>query len=180
MRKKFGHFKQNIHPRAYVAQGAVIVGNVTIEEGSSIWYNSVVRGDVAPVKIGKNSNIQELSSIHTNWDLETIIGDNVTIGHGAILHGCKVGDNTLVGMGSIIMDGAEIGSNCIIGAGTLITQNKRIPDGSVVYGTPFEIKRQLAEEEKVFLTNRAKEYIDLARIVIAGEEVDYIEKLEYR
>ncbi|MGE5473997.1 MAG: gamma carbonic anhydrase family protein [Ignavibacteriales bacterium] len=162
-KSKYGNFKQNISPESYIAPGVVIVGNVTIEENSSIWYNSVVRGDVAPVRIGSNSNIQESCVIHTNWNIETVIGNYVTVGHGAILHGCKIGNNTLIGMGAIVLDDTEIGKNCIIGAGTLITQHKKIPDGSMVYGNPFKIIRQLTQEEIDGLTRQAEDYIFFAK-----------------
>ncbi|MGE5328138.1 MAG: gamma carbonic anhydrase family protein [Deltaproteobacteria bacterium] len=165
-KSKYGNFKQSIHQESYLASGVVVVGNVTIEEGSSIWYNSVVRGDVAPVSIGSKSNIQESCVIHTNWNIETVIGNYVTVGHGAILHGCKIGDNTLIGMGAIILDGVEIGKNCIIGAGTLITQHKKIPDGSMVYGNPFQIIRQLTQEEIESLTRQAEEYVFYAKALL--------------
>lgn len=168
----YGNFKQNIHATSCIASGVVIVGNVTIEESTSIWYNSIIRGDVAPVYIGKNTNIQENCIIHTNWNIETIIGERVTVGHGAILHGCKVGDNTLIGMGSIILDGAEIGRNCIIGAGTLITQRKKIPDGLMVYGNPFRIVRELTQEEIDGLTRQAEDYIFFSQNLIGTKEPD--------
>jgi len=170
--REYGNFRQNIHPSSVAAPGVIIVGNVTIEENASIWYNSVVRGDVAPVRIGCNTNIQEACVIHTNWDMETVIGNYVTIGHGAILHGCKIGDNTLIGMGAIVLDGAEIGKNCIIGAGTLITQHKKIPDGSMVYGNPFQIKRQLTQEEIDSLTRQANEYVFYANTLLGTDKTD--------
>jgi len=170
--REYGNFQQNIHTSSFVAPGVVIVGNVTIEENVSIWYNSVVRGDVAPVRIGSNSNIQENCVVHTNWNIETIIGDYVTIGHGAILHGCKIGDNTLIGMGAIVLDDAEIGKNCIIGAGTLITQHKKIPDGSMAFGNPFRIIRQLTEKEIESLTRQAEDYVFFGNTLLGTYKPD--------
>lgn len=171
-RNKYKNFKQNIHADSYIAHNAVVVGNVTIEENSSVWYNSVLRGDVAPITVGANTNIQDGCIVHTNWDIETVIGNYVTIGHGAILHGCKIQDNTLIGMGAIILDGAQIGKNCIIGAGTLITQHKVIPDGSMVYGNPFKIVRNLTEEEIESLTRQANEYVYYSKKLLGNESVD--------
>jgi carbonic anhydrase/acetyltransferase-like protein (isoleucine patch superfamily) len=164
--RNLGNFKQDIHHTAKIAQGAVIVGNVTIEEECSIWYNAVIRGDVGTIRIGRKSNIQDCCVIHTNWEIETMLGEGVTVGHGAILHGCKIGDYTLVGMGAIIMDDAEIGKNCIIGAGTLITQGKKIPEGSMVIGNPGIIKRQLKQDEIADLERFALDYCKIAQEII--------------
>lgn len=136
-----------IHQDVKVAQGAIICGNVEIEEGSSIWYHAVLRGDAGAIKIGKNTNIQDGAIIHQKEEGETVIGTGVTVGHAAILHGCSVGDYSLIGMGAIILDDAVIGKHCIIGAGSLVTGKKVIPDGSLVFGNPAKIIRALTEEE---------------------------------
>lgn len=145
-----------IHERAYVA------GDVTLLEGANIWCGACVRGDIAPVVIGKNTNVQDNATIHVGYGLPAVLGDNVTVGHNAVVHGCTVGNNVLVGMGSVILDGAKIGDNVLIGAATLIPQRKEIPAGSLVFGNPFRIVRQLTEEEIAGITRNAEEYLRLA------------------
>ena len=145
-----------IHERAYVA------GDVTLLEGANIWCGACVRGDIAPVVIGKNTNVQDNATIHVGYGLPAVLGDNVTVGHNAVVHGCTVGNNVLVGMGSVILDGAKIGDNVLIGAATLIPQSKEIPAGSLVFGNPFRIVRQLMEEEIAGITRNAEEYLRLA------------------
>lgn len=145
-----------IHERAYVA------GDVTLLEGANIWCGACVRGDIAPVVIGKNTNVQDNATIHVGYGLPAVLGDNVTVGHNAVVHGCTVGNNVLIGMGSVILDGAKIGDNVLIGAATLIPQRKEIPAGSLVFGNPFRIVRQLTEEEIAVITRNAEEYLRLA------------------
>ena len=142
-----------------ITEGAVVVGDVTLEKGVSVWYNAVVRGDQGPIRIGRNTNIQECAVLHQT----TTVGAGCTIGHGAIVHGCTVGDNTLIGMGAIILTGAKIGSNCLVGAGALVTGKMDIPDGSLVVGNPARVVRPLTEEE--VRGNRAsmEEYLDFTR-----------------
>ena len=137
----------------YIAEGAVVKGKVQMGEDVSIWYNATVRGDSAEIKIGDRTNVQDNAVIHVDTHYPTTIGNGVTIGHGAIVHGCTVGDNTLIGMGAIVLNGASIGENCIIGAGALIPQNAVIPDGSLVVGMPGKVRRSVTEEE--IATNRA-------------------------
>lgn len=136
-----------VHSSVYIAPGAVILGNVTIQENSSVWFHTTIRADREAIMIGANSNIQDNCVIHLDEGFPVVIGDGVTIGHGAIVHGCKVGDNTLIGMGAIVLNGAVIGKNCIIGAGTLITQNTVIPDNSLVIGSPGKVCRKLSDTE---------------------------------
>ena len=142
-----------IHDTAFIAPGAVVQGDVTIGENSGIWYNAVVRGDRDSIVIGKESNIQDNAVVHLGSGYPVEIGDHVTIGHGAIVHGCKIGDNTMIGMGAILMNGCKIGKNCIIGAGALVPQNAVIPDGSLVIGMPAKVRRAVTEEE--IAANRA-------------------------
>ena len=142
-----------------ITEGAVVVGDVTLEKGVSVWYNAVVRGDQGPIRIGRNTNIQECAVLHEG----AVVGAGCTVGHGAIVHGCTVGDNTLTGMGAIILTGAKIGSNCLVGAGALVTGKMDIPDGSLVVGNPARVVRPLTEEE--VRGNRAsmEEYLDFTR-----------------
>ncbi len=148
---------------AILLQGAVVVGDVTLEEDVSLWYNSVVRGDVASVTIKQGSNIQDNATVHTAEGYPVLIGENVSVGHGAILHGCVVGENTVVGMGAIVLNGAKVGKNCILGAGTLITQNTVIPDNSLVIGFPGKVKRVLTQEEIQANRHNAIQYVSLAK-----------------
>jgi len=131
----------------FIAPGAEVAGDVELGKAASIWYHAVVRGDRAPIRIGRGSNIQDNCVIHVDAGFPVEIGENVTVGHGAILHGCTVGNQSLIGMGAILMNGCRIGKNCIVGAGTLITQGTVIPDNSLVLGNPGKVKRQVTEEE---------------------------------
>ena len=140
----------DIHSTVYIAPGAHVVGDVTIEENSSVWYNAVIRGDVAPISIGKGSNIQDLSMVHVAKNYPTCIGNGVVVGHSAILHGYTVDDNTLIGMGSIVLNGAHIGKNCIVGAGSLIT-------------SPARVLRKLTDEEIEGIHRSADLYVELAK-----------------
>ncbi len=137
----------NIHESAFIAPDADIYGDVTVGEDCSIWFHAVIRAETAGIAIGKGSNVQDNAVLHVDEGYPVRIGENVTIGHGAIVHGCSVGDNTLIGMGAILLNGAKIGRNCIVGAGALVTQNTVIPDGSLVIGSPAAIRRQVSDKE---------------------------------
>lgn len=150
--------KPTVHPDAFVAFNATVRGDVRIEEGASIFYGAVLRGDRAPITIGPGSNIQENCVVHVEYDLPVVLGRDVTVGHGAILHGCTVGDETLIGMGAILLNGAVIGRHCIVGAGALVTQNTVIPDGSLVYGSPAKVKGQLDEAAIADILRNAVDY----------------------
>lgn len=152
--------KMKIHETAQIAKGAVVYGDVTLGGKSTIWYNAVIRGDDGPIRIGRYSNIQDNCTIHLDAGHEVKIGDYVTIGHGAVVHGCVIGNNCLIGMGAIILNGAVIEDNCIIGAGTLITQNKVIPAGSMVLGNPGKIVREITQKEKESIRANAVRYAD--------------------
>ena len=148
----------DIHPSAFVAPGAVVRGEVHLAENSSVFYNAVLRGDRAPISIGEGTNIQDNCVVHVEYDLPVTVGKNVTVGHGAILHGCTIGDETLIGMGAILLNGAVIGRHCIVGAGALVTQNTVIPDGSLVYGSPARVKGQLDEAAITDIRRNAVDY----------------------
>lgn len=136
-----------IHPSVFIAPNATVLGDVILEENSSIFYGAVLRADNNSIVIGKGSNIQDGCIIHVDPPYPVTVGIGCTVGHGAILHGCAVGDNSLIGMGAIVLNGAQIGKNCIVGAGALVTQNTVIPDGSLVIGSPAKVKRSLTPEE---------------------------------
>ena len=152
----------NIDSNVFIAPGAQIIGDVNIKSGSSIWYNAVLRGDEGAICIGSNTNIQDLVMVHVSKNTSTVIGNNVTVGHGAIIHGCTIEDNVLIGMGSIILDRAQIGKNSIVGAGSLVTQGKYFPEGSLILGSPAKVKRPLTEEEIENVQSSAKNYAALA------------------
>lgn len=146
----------------FIAESADVVGNVTIGRNSSIWYSTVLRGDDQPITIGENTNIQDGSVVHTGWDIPTVVGNNVTVGHKAVIHGCKIGDNTLIGMGSIILDGSEVGEFTIIGAGSLVPPGKKIPSGVLALGSPAKVIRELTQEEKDSIIESAVDYVETA------------------
>ena len=147
----------------FIAPTASVIGNVILGEGSSVWFGSVVRGDLQPITIGKFSNVQDNSTIHVMGDTPTEIGDFVTIGHNTIIHCKRIGSNCLIGMGSNLLGYSEIGDNCIIGAGTLLTQHKKIPSNSLVYGNPAKIVRSLRDDEIEALHDSAMHYNEMAR-----------------
>jgi|Go1ome_4_1110791.scaffolds.fasta_scaffold37428_2 carbonic anhydrase/acetyltransferase-like protein (isoleucine patch superfamily) len=137
-----------IAPTAYVAPGAVVSGAVTLGDHTSIWHNSVLHGDVAPITVGNRSSIQECCCVHVGFNTPTIIGDDVTIGHGAIIHGCTIERDCTIGMGAIIMDHAVVGEGSFVGAGAIVTEHTIIPPNSVVIGAPARVRRQTTELER--------------------------------
>ena len=143
---------------AWIAPDANIIGNVILRENTSVWFCATLRGDNEVIDIGAGSNIQESTVMHTDIGYPLTVGENCTIGHKVMLHGCKIGNNSLIGMGAIILNGTTIGDNCLIGAGTLITEKKIIPDGSLVMGSPGKIMRQLDAQEIQGLLNTALHY----------------------
>lgn len=150
-----------ISEKAYITKTAVIEGDVTVEDNVSIWYGAVLRGDLAPIYVGEGSNVQENCTLHVDRNCPVKIGKGVTIGHGAIIHGCTVGDNSLIGMGAIVLNGAVIGKNCIIGAGALVTGGTIVPDNSLVIGSPGKVKREVTEAEIAANKENAEEYVNL-------------------
>src|SRR5882724_4829351 len=144
----------------YIARGAVVVGDVTLGDFSSVWYNAVLRGDINRIVVGHHTNIQDNSVLHLENELPCLVGNYVTIGHAAIVHACTVGDETLVGMGAVILDGAVIGRQCLIGARALVTQGAKIPAGSLVLGAPAKVVRALTREERAGLKAWAQKYVE--------------------
>ena len=144
----------------WVAPNATIIGDVTLEKNSSVWFNAVIRGDNENIHVGEGSNVQDGSVLHTDPGCPLRIGKDVTIGHIVMLHGCTIGDNSLIGIGAVILNNAKIGKNCIIGAKALITENKEIPDNLLVVGAPGRVVRKLTDEEIGKITENAKHYQD--------------------
>lgn len=154
--------KPKIAPTARVARESVILGDVTIGEKSSIWHYSVLRGDESSITIGNETNIQENCMIHVSHAHPAVVGDGVTVGHHAILHGCRVGDGSLIGMGAILLDGAKIGRECLVAAGSLVTGKLNVPDGSLVVGSPAKVVRPLTAEERESLRESKETYVRLS------------------
>ena len=144
----------------WVAPNATIIGDVTLEKNTSIWFNATLRGDIENIYIGEGSNVQDGSVLHTDPGFPLKVGKNVTIGHLVMLHGCSVGDNSLIGIGAVILNNVKIGKNCIIGAKSLIAENKEIPDNSLVVGSPGRVIRKVSDEEAKLITKNAIRYQD--------------------
>ncbi len=158
-------------PSTYVAPGAMVIGGVTIGANVSLWPYVVIRGDNEPISIGADTNIQEHSLLHTDPEFPLTIGKGCTIGHRAILHGCVIGDNSLIGMGAIVLNGAKIGNNCLVGAGALVTEGKEFPDGSLIVGSPAKVVRALSEAEIARLAISAAHYVANGQRFKAGLSV---------
>ena len=153
--------KPQIGEKTYVAPSADIIGDVRIGKNCSVWFNTTLRGDVMPIVIGDETNIQDNTVIHGTYKkCGAVIGNKVTVGHSVILHGCKIGDLVLIGMGTVIMDQAEIPSRCIVGAGSLVTEGAKFPEGHLILGRPAKAVRPLNEKELAFLPQSAQNYMD--------------------
>lgn len=147
-----------VHTQAWVAPSAQVMGQVSVGAGASIWFGTVVRGDSERITIGADSNIQDASVLHADPGQPLVIGERVTVGHQAMLHGCTVGDESLIGIGAIVLNGAKIGKNCLVGAGALVTEGKEFPDGSMILGSPAKVVRQLTPEQIEGLRQSAQHY----------------------
>jgi gamma-carbonic anhydrase len=158
----FLHKRPTIGKNVYIAKGAVVFGDVTLGDFSSIWYNAVARGDINSIVVGHHTNIQDNSVLHLADDYPCIVGSYVTVGHSAIIHACTVGDEVLVGMGATILDGATIGDQCLIGANALVTVGTKIPAGSLVLGSPAKVVRKLTSKERGKLKTWAEKYVRYA------------------
>ena len=148
---------------AWVADSAQVMGNVELAEGASIWFGAIVRGDTEEIRIGRNSNIQDGSVLHTDHEKPLNIGDDVTVGHKVMLHGCTIGDGSLIGIGAVVLNGAKIGKGCLVGAGSLVTEGKEFPDGSMIVGSPARVVKQLTPEQLGHLRLSAQHYVENAR-----------------
>jgi len=153
-----------LHSTAFVAPTATVIGDVSLGQESSVWYGAVLRGDINRIVVGAQSNIQDGAVLHLADDCPVIIGDRVTIGHSAVIHGCTIGDEVLIGMGAIILDGAEIGARSIIGANALVTARAKIPPGSLVLGSPAKVSRELSLDEQERIKRWALKYVETAKL----------------
>ncbi|GHC80460.1 gamma carbonic anhydrase family protein [Pseudorhodoferax aquiterrae] len=153
---------------AWVAESAQVIGGVALGPDSSVWPGVVIRGDSGPISVGEGSNIQDNSVLHADEGVPLTIGKHVTVGHQVMLHGCTVGDESLIGIGAIVLNNAKIGRNCLVGAGALVTEGKEFPDGSMIVGSPAKVVRQLTPEQIEGLRRSARHYMDNARRYRAG------------
>jgi carbonic anhydrase/acetyltransferase-like protein (isoleucine patch superfamily) len=153
--------RPRIGERVFIADGAKIIGDVEIGDDSSVFYNAVLRADLAEIRIGQRSNIQDNVTVHLSTDVGVHIGDDVIVGHNAVLHACTIDDRVLIGMGAIVMDGAHIKSNCIVGAGALVTQDKEFPESSLIVGAPAHVVRALSETEIRKAKENALHYLEI-------------------
>ena len=154
--------KPSVHPSAWVADNAQVVGHVSLAENTSIWFGVAIRGDTSTISVGKGSNVQDNSVLHADEGMPLVIGEGVSVGHQVMLHGCTVGNDTLIGIGAIVLNGAKIGNNCLVGAGALVTEGKEFPDGSMIIGSPAKAVRMLSPEQIEGLKMIAKHYISNA------------------
>ncbi|GAB6406097.1 gamma carbonic anhydrase family protein [Pseudomonas serbica] len=159
MKYRLGDQRVEAHPHSWIAPTAVVIGRVRLEEGSSVWFGAVIRGDNEQICIGSGSNVQDGAILHTDPGFPLTLEKDVTIGHQAMLHGCHVGEGSLVGIQAVVLNGARIGANCLIGAKALVTENMVIPDGSLVLGSPAKVVRSLSDEQQAGLRANAKGYV---------------------
>jgi carbonic anhydrase/acetyltransferase-like protein (isoleucine patch superfamily) len=148
---------------AWVADSAQVMGNVELGDDASVWFGTVIRGDTEVIRIGKRTNIQDASVLHADVGKPLTIGDDVTVGHKVMLHGCTIGDGSLIGIGAVVLNGARIGKGCLVGAGALVTEGKEFPDGSMIIGSPAKVVRELTAEQRQGLLMSAAHYVDNAR-----------------
>jgi carbonic anhydrase/acetyltransferase-like protein (isoleucine patch superfamily) len=165
---QLGETSPDIADTAWVADSAQVIGNVSMADGASAWFGVVVRGDTERIVIGKNTNVQDGSVIHADPGFPTILQDNVTIGHHVMLHGCTIGEGSLVGIQAVVLNGAKIGKHCLVGAGSLVTENKEFPDGSMILGSPAKVVRSLTPEQIEGLQRTALHYVENAKRYRAG------------
>ena len=153
---------------AWVAESAQVMGNVELAADTSVWFNAVLRGDTEVIRVGRGSNIQDNSVVHADIGFPVTIGENVTVGHHVMLHGCSIGDGSLIGIQAVVLNGARIGKHCLVGAGALVTEGKEFPDGSMIFGSPAKWVRQLTAEQIAELDRSAEHYVENARRFKAG------------
>jgi carbonic anhydrase/acetyltransferase-like protein (isoleucine patch superfamily) len=160
---KLGEHTPKIHENAWVAKTAKVIGQVELSEGSSIWFGAVLRGDFAGIRIGRNTSIQDNAVLHADPATPLTIGDNALVAHQAMVHGCTIGDGTLIGIQAVVMNGAKIGRNCIVGAGSMVTEGKTFPDGVLILGSPAQVVRELTPEQLAGMQRGVAAYVENAR-----------------
>ncbi len=160
---QLGDVRPRIDETAYITDSATVIGDVTLKANASVWYGVTLRGDTEPIVIGENSNIQEGTTLHTDKGYPLTVGDNVTVGHQAMLHGCTIGDGSLIGIQAVVLNGAKIGRNCLVGAGALVTEGKEFPDNSLIIGSPAKAVRTLTGEQIAGLAKSADMYVERAK-----------------
>lgn len=158
----------SISDSAWVADSAQVLGNVELADDASVWFGVVIRGDTEIIRIGRGSNIQDLSVLHADVGMPLTVGEDVTVGHRVMLHGCTIGDGSLIGIGAVVLNGAKIGKGCLVGANSLVTEGKEFPDGSMILGSPAKVVRQLTPERVEGLRRSAQGYVDNTRRFRAG------------
>jgi len=156
---QLGEHAPRIHETAWVAESAEIIGQVELSERASVWFGAVIRGDVAPIRIGRHSNVQDHSVLHADEGQQLVIGENVTVGHQVMLHGCTIGDGALIGIQAVVLNGATIGRHCIVGAGAVVTEGKSFPDGTLILGAPAKAVRELTPEQLASLQAGTAHYV---------------------
>lgn len=169
-------YSPQLGQRVYAADGAKIIGRVELGDHANVWFNTVIRGDVNFIKIGKNSNIQDLCMLHVTELNSLTIGENTSLGHSVILHGCKIGNGCLIGMGAIILDGAEIGDECLVAAGSLVSPGKKFPSGSMIKGRPAVVERELTAEERQKVSNHYQAYLTYKEQYLSMSETNGTDK----
>jgi carbonic anhydrase/acetyltransferase-like protein (isoleucine patch superfamily) len=171
MIRTFQGIRPTIAGSAFIEETAIIIGDVVIGEESSIWFNTVVRGDVHSIRIGRRTNVQDLCVLHVTHETHPlVIGDEVTVGHRVVLHGCTIKDRVLIGMGAIVMDGAVIGEDSVVGAGSLVTEGMVVPPKSLIFGSPARIRRPVTEKELAWIKESAANYVRYSRQYLSGPE----------
>jgi carbonic anhydrase/acetyltransferase-like protein (isoleucine patch superfamily) len=161
---QLGDIAPRLADDAFVADSAQVIGRVVMEPGSSVWYGVIIRGDTDCITIGRNSNVQDGTVMHADPGVPLTLGDNVTVGHQCMLHGCTVGDGTLIGIQAVVLNGAKIGKNCLVGAGALVTEGKEFPDNSLILGAPARRVKEISPEQAAMLSHAAQHYVDNAKL----------------
>ena len=161
---QLGDRKPKISGEVFVAESADVIGDVELHDGVNVWFGAVIRGDVEKITIGKNSNIQDNVTVHTDFGLSCIVGENVTVGHSVILHSCEIGNNVIIGMGSTILNGAKIAPDCMVGANSLVTNKIPYEEGVLILGSPAKVVRKLTEEEKEHLKKNGQHYVENGKL----------------
>jgi carbonic anhydrase/acetyltransferase-like protein (isoleucine patch superfamily) len=174
---RYFNFFPSLGEKVFIADGAKVIGRALLADHVNIWFNTVIRADVNTIKIGKNTNVQDLCMFHVTELNELTIGENTSFGHSVVLHGCKIGNGCLIGMGAIILDGAEIGDNCLVAAGSLVSPGKKFPSGSLIKGRPAVVERSLSPEEVEKISNHYKSYLNYKDHYLAMEAEDLGKKV---